>query len=75
MVLVEVMKELPATLMLQPFNFSTLATRAFSYASEEMYKQASLWSVTIVLVGILPIFSINQRLLSNLKKRETTSDK
>ncbi len=75
MVLVEVMKELPATLMLQPFNFSTLATRAFSYASEEMYKQASLWSVTIVLVGIIPIFSINQRLLSNLKKRETTAEK
>ncbi|PIE71275.1 MAG: iron ABC transporter permease [Deltaproteobacteria bacterium] len=74
MVLVEVMKELPATLMLQPFNFSTLATRAFSYASEEMYKQASLWSVTIVLVGILPIFSINHRLLSTVKNRGKTPD-
>ncbi len=74
MVLVEVMKELPATLMLQPFNFSTLATRTFSYASEEMYKQASLWSVTIVLVGILPIFSINHRLLSSMKKQGATSD-
>ncbi len=74
LVLVEVMKELPATLMLQPFNFSTLATRAFSYASEEMYKQASLWSVTIVLVGILPIFSINHRLLSNMKKQGTSPD-
>ncbi len=71
LVLVEVMKELPATLMLQPFNFSTLATRAFSYASEEMYKQASLWSVTIVLVGILPIFMINYRLLPGKKKQVT----
>ncbi len=69
LVLVEVMKELPATLMLQPFNFSTLATRTFSYATEEMYKQASLWSVTIVLVGIFPIFSINYRLGTALRKR------
>ncbi len=75
MVLVEVMKELPATLMLQPFNFSTLATRAFSYASEEMYKQASLWAMTIVLVGILPILSINHRLLSSLDNRESGNRK
>ncbi|PIE60504.1 MAG: iron ABC transporter permease [Desulfobulbus propionicus] len=68
MVLVEVMKELPATLMLQPFNFSTLATRAFSYASEEMYRQASLWSVAIVAAGIVPIFMINARLLRSLDK-------
>ncbi len=75
LVLVDVMKELPATLMLQPFNFSTLATRAFSYASEEMYKQASLWSVTIVLVGILPIFSINCRLLPSLENRRNGTNR
>ncbi len=69
LVVVEVMKELPATLMLQPFNFSTLATRTFSYASEEMYKQASLWSVAIVAAGILPIFLVNSRLLSSLRQR------
>ncbi|PIE73560.1 MAG: iron ABC transporter permease [Deltaproteobacteria bacterium] len=69
LVIVEVMKELPATLMLQPFNFSTLATRTFSYASEEMYKQASLWSVAIVAAGILPIFLVNSRLLSSLRQR------
>ncbi len=67
LVVVEVMKELPATLMLQPFNFSTLATRVFSYASEEMYKQASLWSVAIVAAGIIPIFIINARLLRSLR--------
>ncbi len=69
LVVVEVMKELPATLMLQPFNFSTLATRAFSYASEEMYKQASLWSVTIVATGIIPIFILNSRLLRSLRRK------
>ncbi len=68
MVMVEVMKELPATLMLQPFNFSTLATRTFSYASEEMYRQASLWSVAIVAAGIIPILIINARLLHSLNR-------
>ncbi len=70
LVVVEVMKELPATLMLQPFNFSTLATRTFSYASEEMYKQASLWSAAIVIAGILPILLINARLIRSLQHRE-----
>ncbi|PID75316.1 MAG: iron ABC transporter permease [Deltaproteobacteria bacterium] len=69
LVVVEVMKELPATLMLQPFNYSTLATRAFSYASEEMYKQASLWSVAIVAAGIIPIFIINAGLLRSLRHK------
>ncbi len=75
LVVVEVMKELPATLMLQPFNFSTLATRVFSYASEEMYRQASLWSVAIVAAGIVPIFIINTRLLHSLQpeRRENKS--
>lgn len=61
LVVVEVMKELPATLMLQPFNFSTLATRAFSYASEERYQQAALWSVAILLAGVIPVILINLR--------------
>ncbi len=69
LVVVEVMKELPATLMLQPFNFSTLATRTFSYASEEMYRQASLWSVAIVVAGIFPIYFVNVRLLRSLERR------
>ncbi len=56
-----------ATLMLQPFNFSTLATRTFSYASEEMYQQASLWSVAIVAAGIIPIFIINNKILRALR--------
>jgi iron(III) transport system permease protein len=66
LVMVDVMKELPATLMLQPFNFSTLATRAFSYASEEMYRQACLWAVAIVGVGLVPVILLNRRLLLSL---------
>jgi iron(III) transport system permease protein len=69
LVTVDVMKELPATLMLQPFNFSTLATRAFSYAGEEMYREASLWSVAIVVAGLVPVFVLNRRILLSLDRK------
>lgn len=62
LVFVDVMKELPATLMLQPFNFSTLATRAYGYATEELLKEASLWCLTIVAVGLFPVLFLNRQL-------------
>ena len=62
LVFVDVMKELPATLMLQPFNFSTLATRAYSYATEELLKESSLWCLTIVIVGLFPVVYLNRHL-------------
>ena len=62
LVFVDVMKELPATLMLQPFNFSTLATRAYGYATEELLREASLWCLTIVVVGLFPIIFLNRQL-------------
>jgi len=62
LVFVDVMKELPATLMLQPFNFSTLATRAYGYATEELLKEASLWCLTIVVVGLFPVIFLNLQL-------------
>ena len=62
LVFVDVMKELPATLMLQPFNFSTLATRAYGYATEELLKEASLWCLTIVVVGLFPVIFLNRQL-------------
>ena len=60
LVFVDVMKELPLTLMLQPFNFSTLATRIYEYASEERLNECSLWSVAIVLVGIVPVVILSR---------------
>ena len=60
LVFVDVMKELPLTLMLQPFNFSTLATRIYEYASDERLHESSLWSVTIVMVGILPVIILSR---------------
>lgn len=62
LVFLDVMKELPATLMLQPFNFSTLATRAYGYATEELLRKASLWSLTIVVVGLFPVIFLNSQL-------------
>ena len=52
------MGKLPATLMLQPFNFSTLATRAYCYATEELLKEASLWCLTLVGVGLFLVLSL-----------------
>ena len=65
LVFVDMMKELPATLMLQPFNVSTLATRAFAYASEEMLKQAAPWCMAILLTGLLPVILLNRKLRSS----------
>jgi iron(III) transport system permease protein len=55
LVFVDVMKELPATLMLRPFGMDTLALWAYFLASESFWQAAALPSLTIVAVGLLPI--------------------
>ncbi len=55
LVFVDVMKELPATLILRPFNFNTLAVRAYELASDERLMEAALASITIVIVGLIPV--------------------
>lgn len=52
----EIVKELPLTLLLRPFNFDTLATKAYQYASDEQIHQASAPSLLIVAVGMLSVF-------------------
>ena len=54
LVFVDVVKELPATLILRPFNFETLATRAYRLASDERIAEASTACLLIVLVGLIP---------------------
>ncbi len=65
LVFVDVMKELPATLVMRPFNFDTLATQAYTLASDERLAEASTASLAIVAVGLLPLIvlsrQINQR--------------
>ena len=55
LVFVDVMKELPATLVLRPFNFDTLAVIAYQMASDERLGQAALPALTIVLAGVVPV--------------------
>ncbi len=51
----EIVKELPLTLLLRPFNFETLATKAYQYASDEQIHQASVPSLLIIGIGILSV--------------------
>jgi iron(III) transport system permease protein len=60
LVFVDGMKELPATLLLRPFNFETLATHVYSYAALEQFESAALGALTIVLVGLLPVLLLHQ---------------
>ena len=59
-VFVDCMKELPATLLLRPFNFDTLATHVYEFASDEMLGEASLGSLTIVGVGLIPVVLLSR---------------
>jgi iron(III) transport system permease protein len=60
LVFVDVLKELPATLVLRPFNFNTLAVRTFELASDEMLAESSLAALAIVLAGILPVILLSR---------------
>jgi len=65
-VFVDVMKELPLTLILRPFNFSTLATSAFQYANDEMADKAAPASLLIIFIGMIPIFVLNRLIKKDL---------
>jgi iron(III) transport system permease protein len=60
LVFVDVMKELPATLIMRPFNFDTLATRTFTLASDERLAEAGAPALAIVLVGLLPVVLLSR---------------
>ena len=66
----EVIKELPATLILRPFNFETLAVSAYNYASEERMYEAAAPSIAIVIVGLLPIIILS-RIIKSSRPGET----
>jgi len=61
LVLVEVMKEMPATLLLRPFGWDTLALRIFEMTSEGEWERAALPALTLVLVGLLPVALLVRR--------------
>jgi iron(III) transport system permease protein len=62
LVFVDVMKELPATLVMRPFNLDTLATQAYVLASDERLAEASAPALAIVAVGVLPLVAISRQI-------------
>ena len=61
LVFVDVMKELPATFALRPFNFDTLAIEAYHLAQDERLAEAAVPSLVIVLVGLVPLLVLSRR--------------
>jgi iron(III) transport system permease protein len=62
LVFVDVMKELPATLVLRPFNHDTLAVVAYQLAKDERLAEAALPSLALVLVGLIPVIFLSKSL-------------
>ena len=72
LVFVDCMKELPATLILRPFNFDTLATHVYTYASLDLLEESALSALTIVAVGVVPVILLS-RTLREPKRRSMRS--
>jgi iron(III) transport system permease protein len=60
LVFVETMKELPATILMRPFNFETLATLVYNRAALEQFEQAALAALLIVIVGLVPVLALHR---------------
>jgi iron(III) transport system permease protein len=65
LIFVDVVKELPATLLLRPFNFDTLAVQAYNFAADERLAEASIPSLMIVAVGIVPVVLLSRTISSS----------
>ena len=61
LVLVDVMKEMPATLLLRPFGWDTLAVRIYELTSEGEWERAALPAVALLLVGLVPVILLVRR--------------
>jgi len=67
LVFVDIVKELPATLILRPFNFNTLAVRTYELASDERLADAALPALAIVLVSIFPVILLTRAIQASSK--------
>lgn len=65
LVFIDVLKELPLTLVLKPFHIDTLAVKAFEYASDEMVMEAAIPSLFIILTATIPVIFLNKLLIKN----------
>ena len=71
LVFVDILKELPITLLLRPFNFETLATYVYQYASDEMLEESSFAAIIIILAGLGPVIFLNSTIKKISKKKES----
>ncbi len=60
LVFVDSMKELPATLLMRPFNFDTLATQIYNYAALELFERTAPGALAIVAVGLIPVLLLHR---------------
>ena len=70
LVIVDVMKELPATLIVRPFNFDTLAIQVYRLASDERLAESSGAALAIILVGLIPVLLLNRSISKSRKTEE-----
>lgn len=68
LVFVDVMKELPATLVMRPFNFNTLATQTYTLAADERLAEASTAALAIVAVGLLPVILLAREVVRGTQR-------
>ena len=72
LVFVDGMKELPMTVALRPFNYDTLATFVYQYASDEMLEESAFAALSIVAVGILPVMMLSRAISADRTRRESS---
>ncbi len=65
---VDTLKELPATIIMRPFNFDTLAVRVFQYASDERLYEASAPALAILLLGLMPVALISWQISQSYRQ-------
>ena len=71
LVFVDVMKELPATLVMRPFNFDTLAVRVYQYASDERLVEAAAPALAILIVGLLPVIALSWQISQSRQRQHS----
>lgn len=69
LVFVDGMKELPMTVLLRPFNFETLATHVYQYASHDQFEQSAAGALAIVVFGMLPVYVLSRTIRSGTPGR------
>ena len=70
LVFVDVMKELPVTLIMRPLNYDTLAVRVFNLASDERLSEAAIPALAIIAVGLLPVLVLSWQMSNTIIKRQ-----